>query len=121
AAVLFGATSVVGVDNDDEAIRIAGINVQRNNLEQQMRVSNARLDHIDQQFEVVVANILHDILWDMADRLERLTAQNGTLILSGLIHGDQTTSIADRFTSRGFSLMQEEQEKEWSVLRFIKR
>lgn len=121
AAVLFGATPVVGVDNDDEAVRIAGINVQRNNLEQQMRVSNARLDHINQQFEVVVANILHNILWDMVDSLERLTAQNGTLILSGLIHGDQTASIADRFTSRGFSLMQEEQEKEWSALRFIKK
>lgn len=121
AAVLFGAKQVMGVDTDDEAVRIAGINVQRNNLEQQMRVSNARLDHINQQFEVVVANILHNILWDMAARLERLTAPNGTLILSGLIHGDQTVSIADRFMSRGFSLMQEEQEKEWSVLRFMKR
>lgn len=121
AAVLFGAKQVMGVDNDDEAVMIAGINLQRNNLEQQMRVLNVSLDHINQQFEVVVANILHNILWDMAARLERLTAQNGTLILSGLIHGDQTTSITDRFTSRGFSLMQEEQEKEWCALRFIKR
>ncbi|MBT8362401.1 MAG: 50S ribosomal protein L11 methyltransferase, partial [Deltaproteobacteria bacterium] len=73
AAILFGAMTVVGVDNDDEAVRIAKINVQRNNLEQQMRVSNVSLNHINQQFEVVVANILHNILWDMADHLERLT------------------------------------------------
>jgi ribosomal protein L11 methylase PrmA len=84
-----------------------------------MRVSNVPIDHINQKFHVVVANILHKILWDMVDYLERVTVQNGTLILSGLIHGDQTASMADRFTSRGFSLIQEQQENEWSALRFI--
>jgi len=121
AAALSGATQVMGIDKDDEAVRIAGINVQRNNLEQRMRVSNVPIDHINQKFHVVVANILHKILWDMVDYLERVTAQNGTLILSGLIRGDQTASMADRFTSRGFSLIQVEQENEWSALRFNKR
>jgi ribosomal protein L11 methyltransferase len=120
AAALFGATQVMGVDNDGEAVRIASINVERNNLQQNLSVSNTSLDHINQQFDIVVANILYKILSEMADGLERLTAQNGTLILSGLLHGEQTASIIDRFRSRGFRLSQEEREKEWSALRFTK-
>lgn len=120
AALLFGAERVVALENDPEAANAAEENVRRNSLQQQMRISLAPLASLEEQYTIVVANIVHDVLVDMAEDLTRLTAKGGTLILSGILEGEQAANIVTVFTARGFSLSDKKSRKEWVALRFVK-
>jgi ribosomal protein L11 methyltransferase len=120
AALLFGAASVLGIDNDPEAVVAAEQNVRRNVLQDRMQVSLAPLSSLHDPFAIVVANIVHDVLIGMADELGRLTAGGGTLILAGILAGEQAGNIIDVFTAQGFYLSGEERRQEWTAFRFKK-
>ncbi len=68
----------------------------------------------------MVANIVHDILLDISTDLTRLTADNGVLILSGILVGEQVESVVARFVERGFVLKKEKARGEWVALLFAK-
>lgn len=120
AAVLFGAAHVLGIDNDRDAVTAAGENARRNKLQDRMSVSGTSLEFVADTYQLVVANIIHDVLIALADDLARVTAENGVLVLSGLIYGTQTQNIVSCFQKRRFRLVQEEREGEWGALKFIK-
>jgi ribosomal protein L11 methyltransferase len=116
AALLFGAQQVEGIDNDPEAIAAASENVRHNGLEERMSISLSPLSTLMGSFSIVVANIVHDVLLDLADDLNRLIAADGRLILSGILTGEQSDNIIRQFSMRGFCLKKHLQQKEWSAL-----
>jgi len=120
AAVLFGASEVLGIDNDPDAVKAAEENVAHNGLQKSMQVSLAALSVLVGEYQVVVANIVHDILLDISTDLTRLTADNGVLILSGILVGEQVESVVARFVERGFVLKKEKARGEWVALLFAK-
>lgn len=120
-AVLFGARRVLGIDNDPEAVAVAKENVRGNGLEAAMSVSSASLSQIDPCFSLVTANIIHDVLQAMADDLDRLTAPGGHLILSGILHGDQSQSMIECFEKKGLILIDTGIMEEWAALLFLKQ
>jgi ribosomal protein L11 methyltransferase len=121
AAILFGAAKVLGIDNDPEAVTAASENVLRNGLQECMAVSLAPISAVTEHYEVVVANIVHDVLMAMADDLTRVTESGGSLILSGILAGEQVENIIDGFTGRGFVLADQAHRKEWAALLFVKK
>lgn len=120
AAVLYGAEEVLGIDNDPEAVSAAEENVRRNSLQDHMQISLTPLSSLDEPYEIVVANIVHDVLISMSDDLVRLTTDGGTLILSGLLTGEQVANIINVFTAKGCHLSGKDGRQEWSALRFLK-
>ncbi len=120
AAILFGADLAMGIDNDPEAIAAASENVRRNYLGEKMTVAFTPLSALQGPFSIVVANIIHNVLLDLADDLDRLTAGGGKLILSGILAGEQTDIIIKHFSRKGLSLTTHLQKKEWSALLFEK-
>lgn len=121
AAVLFGADKVLGLDNDPEAVAAATENVGRNGLQDRMEVSLAPLSSVAGCYEIVVANIVHDVLIEMADDLVRLTAAGGTLILSGILAGEQVDNIVRVFSGRGLVPVERAVRLEWAALKFDKK
>ena len=120
AAVLFGAGEVLGIDNDPDAVAAAKENVVRNQLHETMQVTLAPISTLEGSFQIVVANIIHDVLVAMSTDLTRLTAGNGVLILSGILVGEQVDSVVALFTEAGFSLRKKEVSEEWAALMFVK-
>lgn len=120
AAVLYGGDEVLGIDNDPEAVLAAEENVRRNSLQGHMQISLTPLSSLDEPYEIVVANIVHDVLISMSDDLVRLTTDGGTLILCGLLTGEQVTNIINVFTAKGCHLSGQDARQEWSALRFLK-
>lgn len=120
AALLFGAGAVLGIDNDPEAVFAAERNVRRNSLQDRMQVSLAPLSSLLEPFALVVANIVHDVLIELADELVRLTADGGTLILAGILAGEQAGNIIDVFTAQGLHLADRDRRQEWEALLFKK-
>jgi len=120
AAALFGASKVMAIDNDPEAVSAAQKNIAINKLQQIMEVQITPLTSLTAPFSLVIANIVHDVLLELAPDLGRLTANGGQLILSGLLAGQQVTNIVSCFSALGFSLNRQEQKKEWAALLFAK-
>jgi ribosomal protein L11 methyltransferase len=86
-----------------------------------MTVAITPLASLAEPFSVVVANIIHDTLLELAPDLARLTAPHGQMILSGILDGPQAASIIDHFRALGFSLERQEQKKEWAALLLVKK
>jgi ribosomal protein L11 methyltransferase len=120
AALLFGAAAALGVDNDPVAVAAATDNVRQNRLEGRMQVSQTPIGALTGPYEIVVANIVHDVLVEMAGDLTRLTGPGGTLILSGVLTGDQAENIGRIFTARGFTLLDLAERQEWAALRLCR-
>lgn len=119
-AALFGATRVLGIDNDPEAVRVATENVALNSLDSIMEVSVVALQQIDEPFNLIVANIIHDALITMSDDFKRILTTKGNLVLSGILHGEQEQNIIRVFTDCGFTFTEKKQLEEWAALHFVK-
>jgi ribosomal protein L11 methyltransferase len=120
AAALFGAEKILGIDNDPEAVAAAFENVHRNRLEKRMQILPDALGDVEGPFCLVVANIIHNVLIDLADDLAGQVAEGGHLVLSGILTGEQSEHIESLFTGKGFDLRRHLQKKEWSALLFKK-
>lgn len=118
AAVLFGAERVLGIDNDPDAVDAALGNVCRNGMEKKMSVSLTPVEEVQESYSLVIANIIHDVLIELADTLVRLAAPGGNVILSGILTGKQSDNIKEHFCNRGLSLNRHVQKKEWSAFLF---
>ncbi len=81
----------IGVDIDPAANAIATENARRSGVESQVSFATTWPDG---SFEAVVANILRDVLLELAPRIVARVSQAGTLILSGLVSTDAPAIIA---------------------------
>lgn len=120
-AVLFGATEVVGVDNDPEAVRVARENVELNGCGSRVEISQTALQDLSRKFDCIVANIIHDVLITMKGDFKRLLVRGGDLILSGILQGAQEQNIIQVYEQSGFSLVRKELKEEWASFHFQKK
>jgi ribosomal protein L11 methyltransferase len=89
AALKLGASRVLGVDNDPQALAATRDNGARNGLPAE-RLPVALPGQVEQQAwgqqaELVIANILAGPLIDLSDTLLQFLKPGGTLLLSGLL------------------------------------
>ncbi|MEM6412205.1 MAG: 50S ribosomal protein L11 methyltransferase [Pseudomonadota bacterium] len=124
AALKVGATLAIGTDLDLDSIRVAQENGRKNNVGRAFKalhVTGARSQLVQGQapYETVFANILARPLVGLAPDISRLTAPGGTIILSGLLH-HQETQVRSAFTGRRMRLAQRIHHDGWSTLVFRK-
>ncbi|NCC94760.1 MAG: 50S ribosomal protein L11 methyltransferase, partial [Opitutae bacterium] len=94
AAALFGCREVLAVDNDPDAVAVARQNVAHNHLAARIELASTPVAEIRGSFQLIAANIVHDVLVDLAPDLTRLTAPGGSLVLAGILVGEQEAHIA---------------------------
>ncbi len=82
AAAKLGAASVLGIDIDDNALIAARDNAANNQVALELRHSKEALD---EQFDIVVANILTNPLCVLAPLLAGRLAPGGRIALSGVL------------------------------------
>ncbi len=110
AASLLGATDVVGIDDDPDAIQSAQENLELNaGASARFTVADLRALS-DDTFDVVTANLTGGLLMATAERLQNLTRTGGTLILSGLM-ASEADEVLPRFG--GCTIRHRAGEDEW--------
>ena len=82
AAKRLGASGVVAIDDDPDAVASALDNAARNRVPIDIRVGDLRTNVLP-RVDVVLANLTGALLVQSAPRLQDLTASRGALILSG--------------------------------------
>ena len=110
AARRLGASGVLAVDTDPDAIAAAEANVRLNQESRiALEIADFRAAKIG-QFDVVMANLTGALLVASADRLESLAVRSGRFILSGFMdHEEQDVLRA----FRGCAPEWRAQEDEW--------
>lgn len=87
AAAKLGAGRVVATDDDPVALDVAGENARRNGVA--LELTRTAPDEVAGQFPIVVANILANTLVALAPALAPRVARGGTLLLSGIVAGQE--------------------------------
>lgn len=118
AAALKGVTQVTAIDNDPDAVTAALDNVAHNKLTGSITCSDTPLDAITGTFGLICANIVHDVLVDMAPQIRQRAAANAQLVLAGILRGEQEKNIIAVYEQLGFKLVQPAYEDEWVALLF---
>ena len=95
AAARLGATHVVAIDNDSDAIDNAAENASLNAVDIDLRVADIEdLEKDARRFDVVTANLTGATLVRFARTLQALAAAPGILILSGMLKDEAESVIA---------------------------
>jgi ribosomal protein L11 methyltransferase len=116
AAALFGAERVVAIDNDPDAVAVARENIEKNRLTDSIEASATPVAHIRGAFPLVSANIVHDVLVEMAEILAGLTTSGGHLVLAGILSGAQEDNIVRVYRELGLQPLDRLYQEEWTAL-----
>jgi ribosomal protein L11 methyltransferase len=115
AAARLGARRVAATENDPVALRVAEENAARNGVGLEAHL--APPEAVPGTFEVVVANILANTLVELAPGIASRLAPGGTLLLSGIVSG-QEEEVRAAYRARGLAARPEldRAEGEWRLL-----
>ena len=114
-AAKLGASRVLGLDIDPEALQIAAANVERNRVGEIMSVSGTPVEQVEEEFQVVTANLAANPLISLAVALSGRVSRGGWLVLSGILE-DQVEPVTDCFSSHGLAAVETRAGKEWRAL-----
>jgi len=112
---LLGASRIVGIDLDTEALRWAKRNARLNRVEHKIHFTSTPIKKINRQFFVVAANLVYDTICALDRELARVTSEGGHLIISGLLW-DQVDLVIDKFTPKGLQLTGKDFMDEWAMV-----
>ncbi len=118
SAAVFGADRIMAIDNDPDAVTAARHNVMANCLDWNVGVTATPLADIPGTYDLICANIVHDVLVGMAPELKRLLAPAGRIVLAGILRGPQEKNIGRVYGEHGLRLVRSEHEDEWAALLF---
>lgn len=91
-AALLGATRVLAVDVDPEAVAATAANLARNRTATHVEVATTPVEAVAGSFDVVAANLGAPLVFDLAGPLRARCTPGGTLVLSGML-GDHTDRV----------------------------
>ena len=115
AARKLGAGRVAANDNDPVAVQVAAENAGRNDAP--LELTGAPVAEIPGRFGLVVANILANVLVELAPDLAARMAPGGELVLAGVLV-PQEPEVAAAFRAQGLEPLPGARRDEWALLRF---
>ena len=116
AAAAQGAALVAAIDIDPEAVRATVENAGRNGVSGVVAASVTPAAELEPgSYDLVVANIAASSLVELAPALVRAVADDGTLILSGILE-EQVQAVLAAFEAQGFVLSGTIADDDWRTL-----
>ncbi len=118
AALKLGAARVIAVDHDPQALLATRDNARRNGVFERLEAVAAG-DPLPSGCDLVLANILANVLVELAPLLGALLPPGGELVLSGILH-EQAETVAAAY-SPTFSFAPPVRSSGWARLDGVKR
>lgn len=119
-AAKFGAASTVGIDNDNSVIDVAKENAKINGTNCKCCFECNTADKLNNKFDFITANILHNVLAEIMGDLKTLMKDNSTLILSGILD-EKEDIVLDAITKHGLKLIEQTRQENWVALTVRKK
>ncbi|TKD70181.1 50S ribosomal protein L11 methyltransferase [Pseudalkalibacillus hwajinpoensis] len=113
AAASLGADSVDALDLDEVAVKSARLNTKLNKVHSKIHVSqNNLLDNIQEEYDVVVANLLSEIIIRFTDDVARVLKPGGAFITSGIITAKKQ-EVKQSIIEQGLVIEETLQMEDW--------
>ena len=115
-AARLGASSILAVDMDPEAIKSTGINAKLNGFEDLIEVRTNDLSFgIDLVVDTIVANLTGPLVLRLCDDVSKNLKEGGVLIASGIID-DMEEPCKKKFHETGFEILEVIRDDCWSAI-----
>ena len=111
AAAKLGASSVVTVDNDPQAVIATKENVKTNNVGNIISVLNSNEEGELDKVDLLIANILANPLVELSSHLSNLVKAGGKIVLSGIL--DEQLEMVKSSYSKYFDNINLEKKDQW--------
>ncbi len=112
-AIFNGAEEVLAIDNDPEAVKLAAENAELNNFDNRIRVQkNNLIAGVKEKFNGIVINILLDAIVKCLPDLPNLLAEDGLIILAGIL-ARQIDDLKAPLEQIGFGILDIRLQGEW--------
>ena len=116
AGVKLGAAKAVGLEVESSAVETARANVENEDLCDRIEIRQGDSPAVfDGTVEVVVANIVANVILEMANDLCAKVAPGGKLITSGIVN-DRASEVAEKLKAAGVRTVEIRQDGEWTAL-----
>ena len=116
AAVMLGAENSLGIDIDDEAVRVGAENVARNGLEDRVAVRKGDLmAGVDYDADIIVANLMADLVIKLAPAAAAQLKSGGIFITSGILDIKEEV-VTEAVSQAGFDIIEVLADGEWRAV-----
>ena len=109
-AIKMGAKYAYGCDIDETVIDVAKENAIKNNIVCDFELNTA--DKINKKFDFVMANILHNVLFDIMGDLKNLLKPDGYLSLSGILD-EKKQVVLEAIERENLEIIDEMHQDQW--------
>ena len=116
AAALMGCGSVLGIEIDEDAVRVAGENVALNGVESSVEIRRGDLvDGIDHRADIVVANLMADLIVRLTPDVKDHMKKGGVFISSGILN-EKRSVVEEALAGAGFTVEEVAEDGEWCAI-----
>lgn len=113
ASVLLGCESAVGVDIDEQSIKVSNENAEINNITDRTKFICGNLtDEISGKFNIVCANIVADVIIQLCEGIGEYMYDDSLFICSGIID-IRANDVKRALLSSGFEIIGERTRENW--------
>ncbi len=111
-AIKLGAKAAVAIDNDETAVLTAIENAELNKVADKIHFETATIDSIKDEYDFVLANILHNVLAEIMPDLKRIMKIGAKVVLSGILNGKEPCVI-EAIEKNSLKIVEINHKKEW--------
>lgn len=117
AAARLGAGFVCGLDKNEMAVKIAETNLRLNGIgPHKFSVTAGNLvDGIKEKYDLVVANILTQVIYNLLEDIEKILNDRAIFICSGILEKNENLVIA-RMKTIGFDILDLCEKDQWVAI-----
>ncbi|MDR4925525.1 MULTISPECIES: 50S ribosomal protein L11 methyltransferase [Peribacillus] len=116
AAALLDAKRIQSLDLDEVAVQSAKQNVELNNVQDKVSVSQGNLlDGVNEQADIVVANILAEVIMRFTDDVAKVVKPGGYFIASGIIQ-TKKQDVKEAIIASGFTIEETILMEDWVAI-----
>ncbi len=115
-AALLGCREVLGIEIDEDAVRVAQENVDLNEVQECVKIAHGDLTKgVDFKADVIVANLMADLVMMLAESAGAHLEKGGVFISSGILV-EKETLVADAIKKAGFEILEIAEDGEWCAI-----
>lgn len=115
-AALLGCKDVVGIEIDEDAVRVAKENVTTNNVGEHVRIIKGDLIYgVDFKADIIVANLMADLVVKLCESARDHLIKGGVFISSGILI-EKRNQVAEKIMQAGFDILEIREDGEWCAI-----
>ncbi len=115
-AALLGSSDVLGVEIDEDAVRVAGENIELNKVGDKVKAVQGDLTKgINFKADVLLANLMADLVMRLAESAGKHLKKDGIFISSGILV-EKKDVVSEAIKAAGFEIVEIAEDGEWCAI-----